>query len=128
MTTLAQVVDFYNGQILGTNGQPAIFRFNSPLSQAEKNQVIAFFNSLTDPRVANETFPFDRPDLHSERLTAATNLFGVGTPAGLNGAIPASIANSPSSTASRTGRSASSRRSRASSRSWGSPTHRAPGP
>ncbi|MEM8710684.1 MAG: cytochrome-c peroxidase, partial [Planctomycetota bacterium] len=36
-----------------------------------RGNLIAFLNTLTDPRVANETFPFDRPTLWSERAPNA---------------------------------------------------------
>ncbi len=41
-------------------------------SEARKNQVADFIaNALTDPRVAAEEFPFDRPKLRSELVSAA---------------------------------------------------------
>lgn len=53
-------------------------------------------NALTDPRVANETFPFDRPTLFTERpanrVTIAGNTNGR---AGTGGFIPGSIISSP---------------------------------
>ncbi len=41
-------------------------------SEVRKNEVADFIaNALTDPRVAAEQFPFDRPTLRSERLSTA---------------------------------------------------------
>ncbi|MEO0629465.1 MAG: cytochrome c peroxidase [Planctomycetota bacterium] len=50
-------------------------------------------NGLTDPRVANETFPFDRPTLNSE-LFANPAIIGMGTPDG-NGDIPQMVSHNP---------------------------------
>ncbi len=50
-------------------------------------------NALTDPRVANETFPFDRPTLNSERAPNPS-IIGVGTADGL-GRIPQMISHNP---------------------------------
>ncbi len=51
-------------------------------------------NGLTDPRVANETFPFDRPQLYSERGEANPALVGSGS-AGTGGVVPKMIAVVP---------------------------------
>jgi cytochrome c peroxidase len=46
----------------------------TPTDEANQNDVAEFLaNGLTDPRVANETFPFDRPTLRSEFSTPAIN-------------------------------------------------------
>lgn len=69
LASLEQVLDFY----LGINGQqqfpqnqdPAIAGINIPPNA--RTDLIEFLrNGLTDPRVAAETFPFDRPILTSE--------------------------------------------------------------
>jgi len=69
-STLEQVVDFYigiNGQVqFPQNQDPLIPGINIP-PQARLNLIEFLRNGLTDPRVANETFPFDRPILKSER-------------------------------------------------------------
>lgn len=53
-------------------------------------------NALTDPRVANETFPFDRPTLFTERpANRATILGGTTGRAGTGNFVPASIISSP---------------------------------
>ncbi|MGB0715330.1 MAG: cytochrome c peroxidase, partial [Phycisphaerae bacterium] len=68
--SLEQVLDFY----LGVNGEqqfpqnidPLIPPINFP--PPVRADIIEFLrNGLTDPRVANETFPFDRPVLLAER-------------------------------------------------------------
>lgn len=50
--------------------------------------------ALTDPRVANETFPFDRPTLFSDRHPFSSNLYGVGNP-GATGVDPKISAHMP---------------------------------
>jgi len=65
--TLAEVVDFYDrgGDFDAPNKDNRIRPLN--LSQQEKNALIAFMTRpLTDPRVAAELPPFDRPTLYSE--------------------------------------------------------------
>lgn len=57
--------------------------------------VIEFMtNGLTDPRVANETFPFDRPELYADREVSNPSLIGGGT-TGTGGFTPQMIAVSP---------------------------------
>lgn len=59
------------------------------------NDVISFItNGLTDPRVAGEQFPFDRPTLHSQVAPANPRLQNGGTP-GSGGFVPAMVANMP---------------------------------
>jgi cytochrome c peroxidase len=67
--TLAQVVDFYtrggdfaaaNVDDFSPNVNPIGKLRNSP---ARMNEVVAFLLSLTDPRVKNESAPFDHPEL-----------------------------------------------------------------
>lgn len=69
-STLGQVVDFYlgiNGQVqFPQNQDPLMAGINFP--PGARLDLLAFLqNGLNDPRVANETFPFDRPILASER-------------------------------------------------------------
>ena len=68
--TLTQVIDFY----LGINGQQQFPENQDPaipgifIAPNGRLDLIAFLQGgLTDPRVAAETFPFDRPILASER-------------------------------------------------------------
>ena len=69
-SSLHQVLDFYreaNGQQqFEDNKDPAIDDLDIPASSV--NPLIDFLmHGLTDPRVASESFPFDRPTLASER-------------------------------------------------------------
>lgn len=69
-STLTEVVDFYaraNGQIqFPANQDPLIPLINLP-PQARIDLIAFLQGGLTDPRVATESFPFDRPILASER-------------------------------------------------------------
>jgi hypothetical protein len=53
-----------------------------------------FVNGLTDPRVANETFPFDRPGLYSERAAPNPEIVESGD-VGSGGFVPTMIAVVP---------------------------------
>ena len=69
-TSLEQVLDFYIGvngeQQFPQNQDPLIPPINMP--PPVRANIIEFLrNGLTDPRVVNEQFPFDRPILLSER-------------------------------------------------------------
>ncbi|MCY2955578.1 MAG: hypothetical protein NT107_00915 [Planctomycetota bacterium] len=65
------------------------------LSQQQRNQLIDFLsNGLTDPRVAAEQAPFDRPSLWSERNLIGNPLFAFGTP-GTGGIVPGMLAEVP---------------------------------
>lgn len=69
--------------------------FLGPVLPKEKNQLIAFLGeALTDPRVAAELPPFDRPTLRSELEPFGANLFGAGGP-GSGGVEPVMIAATP---------------------------------
>jgi cytochrome c peroxidase len=62
---LAAVVEFYDrGGDFNDNLDPNIFPLG--LSTAQKQALVAFMESFTDPRVANGTAPFDRPTLYTE--------------------------------------------------------------
>ncbi len=66
-TTLEQVVAFYNrgGDFNGPNKAPAIHPLN--LSAQQQADLVAFLKRpFTDPRVAAELPPFDRPTLYME--------------------------------------------------------------
>ena len=58
------------------------------LTSAEIDDITAFMHALTDPRVAAETFPFDRPTLRFERAVPNPAPTGVGAVAGSGGAVP----------------------------------------
>lgn len=88
VTTFDELIDFYQRQ-------PGRFGF-PPMTQSERDAVKDFLqNALTDPRVAAETFPFDRPQLYSEAHPFEANEYGVGTPSPGGFFTPEIIANSP---------------------------------
>ncbi|MCL4222151.1 MAG: hypothetical protein KJZ65_12370 [Phycisphaerales bacterium] len=95
--TLGQVMGFYanaGGQQFPNNRDPLL---NTPIAfpGPVTNDIINFLtNALTDPRVATEQFPFDRPTLHSERNPRNPLLIGAGTP-GTGGFTPAMVAVMP---------------------------------
>ena len=93
LTTLEQVLAFYRGP--GAAGNPNRDPIlPSPIPPQAIPSVVDFIaNALTDPRVANETFPFDRPRLRSE-MPANPVVSGVGV-AGAGGLTPRIIAVSP---------------------------------
>ncbi|MEM7307687.1 MAG: cytochrome-c peroxidase [Planctomycetota bacterium] len=94
--SLDAIIKFYDqvqGGILGLDGSGP----GGTLTSVEFKAVSAFLGeALTDPRVKAEKFPFDRPELASERpeFVFEANEFGVGTP-GPSGNLPEIIANSP---------------------------------
>ncbi len=95
--SIGQVLAFYRnagGQQFPPNRDPLL---NNPIAFPPNvnTDVIDFLNNaLTDARVANEQFPFDRPSLHSERTPGNPRLQNGGTP-GSGGFIPAMVANMP---------------------------------
>ena len=71
------------------------FRFNPLLNATEEQEVIDFMaNALTDPRVAQAQFPFDRPRMRSEVVPFGKNHFGPGS-SGTGGFVPVMISNAP---------------------------------
>jgi cytochrome c peroxidase len=94
--TLAQVINFYDNegapQFLD-NQDPAIAGINIP-EAAEVDIADFLANGLTDPRVRNQTFPFDRPALFTDRAGAAPSLVGGGVP-GTGNVIPIMVAITP---------------------------------
>ena len=93
-STLAQVVDFYDrgGDFNAPNKAPAIRPLN--LTPVEKAQLIAFLTrALTDPRVASQSTPFDRPSLYSESAFVPQVL--AGGIVGASGALPEPVALEP---------------------------------
>jgi cytochrome c peroxidase len=86
--THQDLIDFYNHQ-------PGRLGFDPPLSPSEQADVLDFLlNGLTDPRVAAETFPFDRPQLYSELHPFGANLYGAATP-GPSGFLAQILADVP---------------------------------
>jgi len=77
LQTLTAVVNFYRNpaQQFPQNIDPNMALINIPPNQVA-NLVDFLQNGLTDPRVANETFPFDRPQLFSELTIGDVNCDG----------------------------------------------------
>ncbi|MFZ4574914.1 MAG: cytochrome c peroxidase [Phycisphaerales bacterium] len=96
-TSLTDVVGFY----ARAPGAPAGFTDNRDpiiaqiaLPSQQQADIVAFLtNALTDPRVRDETFPFDRPTLVADRAANMPVLLGGGT-AGSSG-VPVMIAVDP---------------------------------
>ncbi|MFY9344109.1 MAG: cytochrome c peroxidase [Planctomycetota bacterium] len=92
--TLADVLAFYNrGGDFHVGQDPLVPALAGQVPPALANQIIAFLQTLTDPRVQNEQLPFDRPRLWSESVYVPTVL-GTGTP-GTGGAAPRAVAIEP---------------------------------
>lgn len=92
-TTLQQAVAFYfAAPFFPENVDPFMAAVNMPFGDVG---IITEFlaTGLTDPRVASETFPFDRPTLRSE-LASNPALIGKGDDNG-SGVIPAMVATTP---------------------------------
>jgi cytochrome c peroxidase len=97
-TTLTEVIRFYArapgaAPQFPDNRDPIMTQINVPPQAAT---VIQDFlqNGLTDPRVAAQAFPFDKPQLYSERLADHPAMLGGGT-AGSGGVLPQVIAATP---------------------------------
>jgi cytochrome c peroxidase len=62
--TLRQVVDFYNrgGDFNNAEKSPDLLPLG--LTEGEKNDLVEFLKALTDPRVKNQSAPFDHPELY----------------------------------------------------------------
>ncbi|MDO8348595.1 MAG: cytochrome c peroxidase, partial [Planctomycetota bacterium] len=91
--SLTSVVEFYNrGGDFHVNQATEIQPRG--LNNTHVTNLVAFLESLTDPRVANEQLPFDRPRLGSESPTFAPTRFGTGT-AGTGGLRPRAVAHEP---------------------------------
>jgi len=98
LATLDEVFDFY-GHRNGFAPHPdnRDFRLNAPIlfTPSAEELVKEFINgALTDPRLANEEYPFDRPKLHSE-LAEANPMIMQGGRAGTGGFSPKIIAVTP---------------------------------
>ncbi|MEX0877020.1 MAG: GC-type dockerin domain-anchored protein, partial [Phycisphaerales bacterium] len=98
LETIDDVFDFYAHR----NGQEPFpenldFRIRNPIEfSPEDEEIIKHFitTALTDPRVTNEEFPFDRPKLYSESDEPNPAVIEQGT-AGTEGFTPAMIAVTP---------------------------------
>jgi len=62
--TLRQVVDFYSrgGNFDNAEKSPDLETLN--LSEQDKDDLVEFLKALTDPRVKNQSAPFDHPELY----------------------------------------------------------------
>lgn len=92
--TLEEVVEFYNrgGDFNAPNKDPRVRPRN--LSPQQKSDLVAFLRRpLTDPRVASQSAPYDRPILYTEsdRVPLVT---GTGT-GGTGGLVPQIMAIEP---------------------------------
>jgi cytochrome c peroxidase len=94
LATLEDVVEFYNrgGDFSAPNKDPRVRPRN--WTEAQKAALLAFMRRpLTDPRVAAELPPFDRPTLFSESQHVP-QISGVGRP-GSDGSVPQLTALEP---------------------------------
>jgi cytochrome c peroxidase len=100
MRTLQEVMDFY-GRVPGA---PPLFEDNLDplmdrvvLNPGDSEKIIDLMeNGFLDQRVADETFPFDRPVLQSENNLRESTSMAVGGVAGQGGVVPVLIADSTS--------------------------------
>ena len=93
-TTLEQVVAFYNrGGDFDANNKPNLIHPLGLNTQQQADLVAFLRRPLTDPRVAAELPPFDRPQLYAESNRVPV-ISGVGRP-GSGGATPVIKAGSP---------------------------------
>ncbi|MEM9383047.1 MAG: cytochrome c peroxidase [Planctomycetota bacterium] len=88
MTDLRQTVEIYGTGVGGgfDNLDPILDGFT--LSSQDVDDVTAFLEALTDPRVAAEEPPFDRPTLRSERVEPNPLPLGWGGVPGSSGVTP----------------------------------------
>ncbi|MFG0242064.1 MAG: cytochrome c peroxidase [Phycisphaerales bacterium JB054] len=97
-TTMQRVFDFYarrNGQIPFEGNIDPLFDGPIAFPPQQEQAIIDFLtNALTDPRVANEQFPFDRPVLHQQKPQPNPLNLGGGR-AGSSGQPPVIIADRP---------------------------------
>ena len=104
LQTLEEVVEFYDrgGDFDAPNINRGIIR-ELNLTPEEKDALVAFMSRpLTDPRVTNETAPFDRPQLYAESsrvpVISGTGRAGTGGVAPQVTAIEPPLAGNPSFT------------------------------
>jgi cytochrome c peroxidase len=75
LPTLRAVLDFYNrGGDHGPGIDPLVAAIRGQLSAQDKDDLIAFLQCLTDPRVEGSEPPFDRPRLWTEGPNVPTRL------------------------------------------------------
>lgn len=94
LATLEDVIEFYDqgGFFGGDNKDPLIVPLNLP--QQQKDDLLAFLTRpLTDPRLVEGVFPFDRPTLYTESSRVPSNE-GAGQP-GSGAQVPEAVALEP---------------------------------
>ena len=84
--TLRGSVAFYSGSGAFDNLDPVLNGLVIP--DADIDNITAFMEALTDPRVAAEVFPFDRPKLRSEQGAINPRPLGTGSVSGTAGETP----------------------------------------
>ena len=94
--SLNAVLAFYDadGGPFGANKDPLLNNLNVP-PQVRPALTDFLVNGLTDPRVAAELPPFDRPRLASERTPESVEVLSQGARAGTGGYVPSVIAMTP---------------------------------
>ena len=102
--TLDSVVEFYNrgGDFDAPNIDRQLIR-NLNLNQQQRDALVAFMGTFTDPRVANELPPFDRPTLYTEsarvpQVSAKGGREGTGGETPVVTAVEPPLAGNPSFT------------------------------
>ncbi len=98
LSDIDDIFDFYGHR----NGRAPFsenvhFLLNTPIRFSEVGEVAVkdfLVNALVDPRVENETFPFDRPSLNSELAVSNPQVIGAGQ-SGSGGFFPRMIAVIP---------------------------------
>ena len=95
ISNLLDLLLFYDqdGGPFADNKSPILNGLNVP--PPPRQDIIAFLNTLTDPRVAAETAPFDRPTLWSERAQPNPLPLGTGGVIGSGFFFPRTLVPSP---------------------------------
>ncbi|MEM6567585.1 MAG: cytochrome c peroxidase [Planctomycetota bacterium] len=88
MTELRDTVEVYGTGVGGGFDNLDPLLDGLVLSSQDVDDVTAFMEALTDPRVAAEEPPFDRPTLRSERVQPNPRPLGWGSVAGTSGSAP----------------------------------------
>lgn len=95
---LNQVLAFYarapGAPVQQADNRDPVMNTIVPMPPQESQNIVAFLASLTDPRVANQTFPFDRPLLSADRPADRSVNLGGGV-AGSGGVVPQIIVQAP---------------------------------
>tara|TARA_R110002072_G_scaffold2288_15_gene18999 strand:+ start:15866 stop:17560 length:1695 start_codon:yes stop_codon:yes gene_type:complete len=94
LVSLADAVNVYDnsGGPFADNRDPILNGLN--LNPIDVTRIVALLGALTDPRVAAETFPFDRPKMNSERAPGLVENVGGAVP-GSGGFVPTVLTAAP---------------------------------